>query len=261
MAVSMSDLNKEKITKDMQDLIRCRTVSNRDESLVDRGEFNKLYALIAERFPAVYKAAASSQECTAAGQVPLRIGKTGLVFPLHGSDSSTANVSVLMAHYDVVPVIESEWKKPPFDAVIEDGVLWGRVTLDTKGTFCSILESAEQQLSAGWKPNHDVYLCFSGEEEIDGASCPDIVAWFEQRGIRPAFVLDEGGAIVEHAFPGVDGRCAMIGIAEKGSVNVDCTVQTQGGHASAPPRHSAAGCIALAAAAIENHPFKMQLTR
>lgn len=246
-----------KITRDMQDIIRCKTVSNRDESLVDRNEFNKLYALLPERFPTLYK--------TCLDGAPLRIGKTGLVFHIQGAGPKTQQTTpcktvVLMAHYDVVPVNQSEWSKPAFDALIEDGVMWGRGTLDTKGTFCSILEATEQKLSEGWKPQYDVYLCFSGEEEIDGDSCKDIVSWFEKQKIRPDFVLDEGGAIVEKAFPGVDARCAMIGIAEKGSVNVDCTVETKGGHASAPPRHSAAGVIAMAANAIENHPFKTQLT-
>ncbi|MCK9169972.1 MAG: M20/M25/M40 family metallo-hydrolase [Treponema sp.] len=259
----MIKLDEVKITKDMQDLIRCRTVSNRDESLVDRKEFSKLYTLLEERFPALYAV------CR-----PEHVGKTGLVFRISGNDAqqlphgvqaekknSVCRCAVLMAHYDVVPVVEKEWKKPPFDAVIEDGVMWGRGTLDTKGTFCAILESVNEELAAGWKPQNDMYLSFSGEEEIDGSSCTDIVSWFEKQGIHPDFVLDEGGAIVEKAFPGVQGRCAMIGVAEKGSVNINCTTESPGGHASAPPAHSAAGYIAMAAQALENHPYKTQLTR
>ncbi|HAH63442.1 MAG TPA: peptidase M20 [Treponema sp.] len=259
----MIRFDETKITNDMQDIIRCRTVSNRDESLVDRGEFIKLYALLEERFPSLYAA------CS-----PEHIGKTGLVFRIPGNDAresqggapqpeknSVCKCAVLMAHYDVVPVVEEEWTKPPFDAVIEDGVMWGRGTLDTKGTFCAILESVDAGLAAGWKPQHDMYLSFSGEEEIDGNSCADIVSRFEKQGVHPDFVLDEGGAIVEKAFPGVQGRCAMIGIAEKGSVNINCSTESTGGHASAPPAHSAAGYIAMAAQALENHPYRTQFTR
>lgn len=235
----------------MQDIVRCKTVSYRDESRIDRSEFNKLHALIEERFPHLYNVAK-----------PLHIGKTGLLFHIAGSGGNNfCTCAVLMAHYDVVPANESEWSKPPFDAVIENGVLWGRGTLDTKGTFCAILESVEQKLSENWRPSCELYLSFSGEEEIDGESCPEIVRWFEKQGIRPDFVLDEGGAIVENAFPGVKGKCAMIGIAEKGGVNVDCSIESIGGHASAPPKHSAAGLIALAACALERASYKAQLTR
>ena len=47
-------LNKEKIVFDMVDMIRCKTVSNREEALVDRAEFRKFEELLQERFPNVH---------------------------------------------------------------------------------------------------------------------------------------------------------------------------------------------------------------
>lgn len=77
-----------------------------------------------------------------------------------------------------------------------------------------------------------------------GGDAPAIVPGAGTRGVRPAFVLDEGGAIVEKVFPGVDQPAALIGIAEKGSAFLDLTAVGKGGHASAPPARQSVGVLA-----------------
>ena len=47
-------LPQDKIIDDMAEMLRCKTVSNRDEALVDRAEFEKFIALLAERFPWIH---------------------------------------------------------------------------------------------------------------------------------------------------------------------------------------------------------------
>ncbi|MBE6971383.1 MAG: M20/M25/M40 family metallo-hydrolase [Ruminococcaceae bacterium] len=241
-------LNEEKIVTDMVDMIRCKTVSNRDASLVDWNEFTKFQNLLVERFPRVHEA------CTLT-----KLGKTGLLYHLKGK--SDAAPSVCMSHYDVVPVEEDGWEKPAFAGIVENGELWGRGTLDTKGTLCGIMEALEQLLGEGYVPENDLYLSFSGEEEIDGDSCREIVKYLEQQGVTPAMVVDEGGAVVDGVFPGVAGQCALIGIAEKGNVSMDLSLDSQGGHASTPPPHTILGQLSQAAVDIENHPFPRHLTR
>ncbi len=237
----------DKAVRDLQALIRCKTVSYRDKSLEDNGEFAKLEALLPQLFPHVYKA------CTLH-----RPGERSLLFHWQGKAADAPGV--LMAHYDVVPVNEDMWDKPAFEGIIENDVLWGRGTLDTKGTFLGVLEAADNLIAQGFTPANDLYLAFAGDEEISGTGAPAIVAWLQEKGITPAFVLDEGGAVVENVFPGVKQPCALIGIGEKGPMDVKLTLDTNGGHASTPPSHTPVGVLAKAVANIEGNPFPFTLT-
>lgn len=241
-------VDEEKIINDMSDMIKCKTVSYQDKGKIDWQEFDKFQALLKERFPKVHEA------CTLE-----KIGDTGLLYCLKGKKEEEPGV--LMAHYDVVPVEEKDWNKPAFEGLVEDGFIWGRGTLDTKGTLCGVFEAVEQLLKEGFVPENDLYLSFSGDEEVEGKSCPAIVAYLEKKGIRPAFVLDEGGAVVEKVFPGVAKPCAVVGIGEKVGMNVELTMKSEGGHASTPPPHTILGQLSEAVVAIEKHPFKAQFTK
>ena len=241
-------VNEEKIVADMQSMIRCKTVSDRDESAVDWTEFEKFQTLLNEIFPKIHEKTAL-----------LHLGKTGLLYHLPGKDSKKC--AVMMAHYDVVPAEEDAWDKPPFEGIVEDGILWGRGTLDTKGSLLGIMEALEQLLGDGFVPACDLYLSFSGDEEISGSSCPAIVDWFQQQGITPDLVLDEGGAVVDHSFPGYDGMCAMVGIAEKGFMNVKFSMDSQGGHASTPPAKQVLGHLSRALLKLEKQPFPCRFTK
>ena len=227
-------------------LVRCKTVSYNDHSLEDEAEFQKLISLLPNLYPDV-------METCEVRQLPDR------ALLLRWPGKSPGDPSVMMAHYDVVPVNEEAWDKPPFDAILEDGVLWGRGTLDTKVTFNGILSAANHLIARGFRPERDVYFAFSGGEEVNGQGAPNIVAWFREQGIRPALVVDEGGAVVENVFPGVKVPCGLIGIAEKGMMNARFRARSQGGHASAPKPHTPVGVLSAACKRVEDHPFKAHI--
>ena len=238
----------DKAVSSLQKLIRCKTVSYYDHSLEDDSEFEKLIGLLPEIYPNVMNTCEFR-----------RLPDRALLFRWKGRCESKP--SVMMAHYDVVPVEEENWQKPPFEAIIEDGVLWGRGSLDTKVTFNGVLYAANTLISEGFVPENDIWFAFSGGEEVNGKGAENIVAWFVENGVKPALVVDEGGAVVEGVFPGVKESCGLIGIAEKGMMNLCFSVESSGGHASAPAPHTPIGVLSAACAKVEEHPFPMHLTK
>ncbi len=240
--------DREITVERLQQLVRCKTVSYQDPTLEDDAEFEKLIGLLPELYPNVFKA------CTLT-----RLPDRALLFKWPGKEAG--DPAVLMAHYDVVPVEEEGWQKPPFEAIIEDGVLWGRGTLVTKVTFTGVLSAADHLIGTGFRPENDIYFAFSGGEEVNGKGAENIVAWFEEQKIQLAMVVDEGGAVVENVFPGVHQPCGMIGIAEKGMINVAYRTKSAGGHASAPKPNGPVVTLAKACCEIEKHPFPAHLTK
>lgn len=242
------ELDNNKIIENLRTLVRFKTVSYKDSLLEDDKEFEDLINALPNLYPNVLK------ECSLT-----RLPDRALIFCWQGKEHN--NASVMMAHYDVVPVDETAWEKPPFDAVLEDGIVWGRGTLDTKVTFNGILSAADKLIEDGFVPQNDVYFAFSGGEEVNGNGAVNIVDYFVKNKIDLALVVDEGGAVVSGVFPGVNAPCGLIGIAEKGLLDVMYTCKSSGGHASAPKPDSPIVKLSRACLKIENKPFKMHLTK
>ena len=246
--VEALSFDKDAAVSALQTLIRCRTVSYNDHALEDDAEFEKLIAVLPGLYPRVFDVCSVN-----------RLPDRGLLFRWPGKHHG--DPAVMMAHYDVVPVDEEKWDKPPFAAIIEDGVLWGRGALDTKVTFNGILSAANHLIAKGFKPENDIYFAFSGGEEVNGKGAVNIVDYFVRHHIQPALVVDEGGAVVENVFPGVKAPCGLIGIAEKGMLNAQYRVLSGGGHASAPPVDTPIDLLAKACRKLHKHPFPMHLTK
>ena len=240
------DFDKDAAVSALQQLVRCKTISYNDHTLEDDAEFEKLISLLPGLYPNVF-------EICSFTQLPDR------ALLLRWPGKNPGDPAVLMAHYDVVPVNEENWEKPPFAGIIEDGILWGRGTLDTKVTFNGVLSAADYLMGQGFRPEHDLYFAFSGGEEVNGLGAPNIVQYFIDHDIHPALVVDEGGAVVENVFPGVKQPCGLIGIAEKGMMNVQYRTVSAGGHASAPKPHTPVGVLAAACKRVEDHPFKAHI--
>jgi carboxypeptidase PM20D1 len=209
----------------MKKMIQFKTISNQDIAKINRPEFEAFKGYLVDRYPHINKHATC-----------ILIEPLGIIYHIKGAHHD--NPSVLMSHYDVVPE-NGTWEDNPFLGELKEDYIYGRGTLDTKGTLCAIMESVEHHLNEGLGFNQDLYLCFGGDEEVYGKSAENIVSYFEEKGIRLGFVLDEGGAVVEKPFPGIKDSVAMIGLVEKGVLSLSLTVKSSGGHAAIPPKETA----------------------
>jgi carboxypeptidase PM20D1 len=225
--------------------LRFRTISSDDSSAFDAAEFARFHEYLRSRFPRLH--ARLTREVTSG---------SSLLYEWRGTDT-TLKAILLLAHQDVVPVetgTESRWTEPPFAGRIADGYVWGRGAMDDKGNLMAVLEAVERLVADGVTPRRTIYLAFGHDEEVGGShGAARTAALLASRGVRLEYVLDEGGAITTGLVPGVSGSVALVGIAEKGYLSLELTVQAEGGHSSMPPPQTATGILSAAVARLEAH--------
>jgi carboxypeptidase PM20D1 len=223
--------------------LRFRTVSHQDPARLDGTEFLRLHRFLREAFPRTHRALEREV-----------VERYSLLFTWPGRDAGRRPL-LLLAHLDVVPVdagAEAKWTEPPFAGHLEDGWVWGRGAMDDKASLVGLLEAVEHLLAEGFEPRRTVHLAFGHDEEVGGlAGAVALSARLGARGVRPELVLDEGMAIAEGVFPGLERTVALVGIAEKGYLSVELVVEGEGGHSSTPPPETAVGILARAVARLE----------
>jgi carboxypeptidase PM20D1 len=229
----------------LQALVRIPTVSHRELDRVDTAAFDQLVAELARQFPLLHE----RLELT-------RVHTHGLLF--HWPGASAERPVVLMAHTDVVPV-GGTWQHDAFSGDVVDGQLWGRGTLDDKGSLVGVCEAVELLLEREFTPAQDVWLSFGCDEEVFGTAATTAVTVLQERGVRPWFVVDEGGAIAHDAFSGVGKPVGVVGVTEKGIMSVHLRVEGRGGHASTPARMGPTARLARAITRVDRSPMPSSL--
>ena len=232
--------------------LRFPTISTQDRAAFDSTPFLALHDWLRDAFPGVHSRLTREV-----------VADYSLLYTWTGTDS-TLDPILLMGHLDVVPVeqgTESRWTHAPFAGEVADGFVWGRGTLDDKSSVIAVLEAVEWLVSSGFRPRRTIYLAFGHDEELGGASgAGEIAKILTRRAGRLAFLVDEGGVIAEGLIPGVKRPVALVGVVEKGSIGVELTVESTGGHSSMPPRHTAVGVLSRAITRLEDNPMPARLT-
>lgn len=227
------------------------TISYDDRSNFDAEAFLQFHAFLESSFPLVNERATRTL-----------VNDYSLVYHLPGSDPSLEPV-LYMGHMDVVPVEDitlGEWTHPPFAGAVEDGKFWGRGSVDDKFTVVALMEAMELLLSEGARPRRSVYFAFGHDEEVGGKEgAAEVAKYFESQGVTFDYVMDEGGAVLEGMIADIEQPVAIIGVSEKGYVNLVLTVNAPGGHSSQPPEQTALGILSRAIVKVEDNPFPASL--
>ena len=232
--------------KELSELIKIETLSY-DINKDNVEPFRNMQKVMKEIFPNVFS---TLEQTVFKGE--------SILFKWKGK--SNEKPIVLMAHQDVVPADKSDWIHKPFSGKITETEIYGRGTLDTKSTLYGFFKAIDELIEKGFTPEHDVYISSSTDEETSGGGAGYSVKALQDKGIVPYFVLDEGGAIVSNSLPSAKKPIALIGVIEKGYVDIKFTAKSNGGHSSTPPKNSPIARLSRFVAEIEsNFPLKTKM--
>lgn len=257
------DLIKQQVER-LGAAVNVPTVSYDDNDDVDKDPrwhaFVALHEVLRTQFPRVYVYIACIYfECADLqyrhDKMNLeKVNSYGLLYTLPGS-SQNLKPLLIMAHQDVVPVPDpTKWSHPPFEAYFDGQWLWGRGVVDCKDTLIGVYSAMERLLEQDFKNKRTIILSFGFDEETGGFRGAKYLAAHltEKYGENSMEMLvDEGGGMRKVD----DVMYAVPAIAEKGFLDIVLTLNTPGGHSSAPPKHTNIGIMSRLIAAIEDHPF------
>lgn len=212
----------EKYGKQLSTLVQKETISSRFDE--DRTKFLEFHEILAEMFPNVHKICEK------------HVFNGSLLFKWSGKGNHEP--ILFMSHHDVVEATGT-WEHEAFSGDIDkEGRVWGRGTVDTKASLFCMLTAVEEMIADGFEPEGDVYVASSCTEEWSGEGAPLTVEYLKSQGVKLAYLMDEGGMILEEPVGGVKGTYGMVGVLEKGYGDVKFIAKGKGGHASAPKKNT-----------------------
>lgn len=208
----------EKYGNQLAKLVQKETISSRFDG--DRTKFLEFHEILEKMFPNIHRVCEK------------HVFNGSLLFKWAGKGESEP--ILFMSHHDVVEA-GGTWEHGAFSGDIdENGCVWGRGTVDTKASLFCMLTAVEEMIAEGFSPKCDVYLASSCTEEWSGEGAPLTVEYLKEQGVKLAYLVDEGGMILEEPVGGVKGTYGMVGVLEKGYGDVKFIAKGKGGHASAP---------------------------
>ena len=211
-----------------------------------------------EEAAAKYIAGILTKEGITSEFLELAPGRSALVARLRSSAvPDPARALLLVAHMDVVGVDKSKWTVDPFGAVIKDGYMYGRGSIDDKGMLSANLAAFIALKRSNLHLNRDVIFLASADEEEGGeASIRVLIAKYWDK-FAAGFAINEGGRVVLQ-----NGKVFYVAVQASEKVPVDVAVIARGpsGHASVPTKDNAVVHLAAAVAKIGAYTAPVHFT-
>jgi acetylornithine deacetylase/succinyl-diaminopimelate desuccinylase-like protein len=195
---------------------------------------------------AKYLSAIFQKEGISSETIEIAPGRSIVVARLQaGPLPDPANALLLVAHQDTVGVDPKKWSVDPFGAVIRDGYLYGRGSIDDKAMLAANLATMVALKRGKVRLTRDVIFLATDDEEQQGAASIKVVIEKYWDKIACAYSLNEGGRVIVK-----DGKVQYVGIqaSEKVQYNVIVTATGTSGHASMPRPDNAVVHLAAAIA-------------
>lgn len=171
---------------------------------------------------------------------PLRYGDVDNFWAIRGDSGP---ILAFAGHTDVVPTGDlNQWQHPPFEAVIEGDMLYGRGAADMKGSLAAMITACEEFVAK--HPNHEgriAFLITSDEEGPAINGTVKVVEWLEQQNEKMKWCI-----VGEPSSTNTLGDVIKNG--RRGSLNAKLTVQGKQGHVAYP--HLANNPIHMVSAAL-----------
>jgi len=156
---------------------------------------------------------------------------------------SASPLIAFAGHTDVVPTgPASEWTYPPFNPIVDDGLLHGRGAADMKGSLAAMVVACEEFVKNN--PNHKGSIAFLITSDEEGPSINGTVKVIE--------VLEQRQEKIDYCLVGEPSSTDQIGDVVKngrrGSLNGKLIINGIQGHVAYP--HLAKNPVHLAAPAL-----------
>jgi len=183
--------------------------------------------------------------------------KGNLVARLRGAGRGQA--VLFIGHLDVVEAKPEDWTFDPFKLTEKDDWFYGRGTIDMKDGDAAMLESLIRLRGEGFRPERDLIVAFTADEEAGGdANGPAFLLKDHRDLVNASLVinLDGGGGAYR------DGKRAylQIGTSEKTYLTFTAETTSPGGHGSLPGPDNAIYRLADGLGRLERFQFPVMLT-